>query len=145
MNHYSDCELIWVFNRTGGRCLYCGQEISFHAHQALGLPSPEQRLAGQPGYVQAGTRGAWVVDCFVSPERGGTDQIFNWVASCPACSRRKGSLLPWEFDPERFREGVLDPDNTALMSLMRDRGMELQDEDITVTEKQGVFYRPDEG
>lgn len=94
--NYSDCELIWVFNRSRGQCLYCGEEISFHAHLA------------------SGQRGSWVVDRFIPVGKGGTDQIFNWVAACPSCTRRKGSLLPWEFDPERFGEGETNPEVALL-------------------------------
>lgn len=89
---YSDDELMWIFNRSDGRCFYCGAEVSFHAYQAFGQ------------------RNAWLVDRFVPSERGGTDQIFNWVASCPACSFDKGSRLPWEFAPERFRSGEPRPE-----------------------------------
>ncbi len=88
---YSDQELIWIFNRFQGRCLYCGSEIFFHAYQAFG------------------SRGAWVVDRFIPIERGGTDQIFNWVASCPSCSYEKGVRLPWEFSPDDFPPGKTEP------------------------------------
>ncbi|GEM_PF-5642745 len=89
---YSDSELIWVFNRSEGRCVYCGEEVSFHAFQAFGQTN------------------AWVIDRFIPTEHGGTDQIFNWVAACPSCAYHKGSRLPWEFDPDAFREGETKPE-----------------------------------
>jgi len=101
---YSESELIWVFNRSRGQCLYCGREISFHAYQAFGQ------------------RGAWVVDRFIPMEKGGLDQIFNWVAACPACSYRQGSQLPWEYDPQRFSPGEINPETALLKFQERKSG-----------------------
>lgn len=81
---------IEVFNRTRGRCLYCGRELAFHA------------------FAMYSERGAWVVDLFIPLSRGGLDRMENRAACCLACSHQKGDRLPWEFDPERFKEGVRD-------------------------------------
>lgn len=99
---YTDSELLWVFNRSDGVCVYCGSDISFHA------------------YLAFGQRGSWVVDRFIPLEKGGTDQIFNWVAACPACSYHKGWRLPWEFDPDRFPAGETKPE-VALIHHRLDR------------------------
>lgn len=95
-NKFSDSELIWVFNRSRGQCLYCGRDISFHAYEAFGQ------------------RGAWVVDRFIPMEKGGPDQIFNWVASCPACSYDKAGQLPWEYAPQRFSPGEINPETAVI-------------------------------
>lgn len=87
MNHNQE-QLIEVFNRTRGRCLYCGRELSFHAHRMFS------------------ERGAWVVDRFIPVSKGGADGHENWAACCLACSHRKGEQLPWEFDAGRFRPDV---------------------------------------
>ena len=94
--HYHDDELIRIFNRSDGRCLYCGRELTFSAHQ---------------NFCQ---RGTWVVDRFIPTEQGGPDEFTNWVASCPACSYEKGTRLPWEFDPGRFEAGETDPGRQGL-------------------------------
>lgn len=86
--HCDEGQRIEVFNRTRGQCLYCGRELAFHA------------------YAMYSERGAWVVDLFIPLSRGGLDRMENWAACCLACSHQKDDLLPWEFDPKRFKEGV---------------------------------------
>ncbi len=81
---------IEVFNRSRGQCLYCGRELAFHA------------------FAMYSERGAWVVDLFIPLSRGGLDCLENRTACCLACSHQKDDLLPWEFDPARFKEGVWD-------------------------------------
>ncbi len=81
-------QLVEVFNRTGGRCLYCGRDLAFHAYRIYS------------------ERGAWVVDRFIPVSKGGEDSPENWAACCLACSHQKEEQLPWEFDPGRFRAGI---------------------------------------
>lgn len=90
---YSDDDLNWVYDRTGGRCFYCRISLSF------------------ANYGAVGKRGAWEVDHFVPVVSNGAHQPYNWVPACVDCNTRKSDLLPWEFDPSRFKRGGRNPDN----------------------------------
>lgn len=83
---------IEVFNRSQGRCLYCGRNLTFHA------------------FAMYSERGAWLIDLFIPLSKGGVDSPENWAACCLACSHQKDDLLPWEFDPGRFQKGVCELD-----------------------------------
>lgn len=90
---YSDDDLNWVLDRTRGRCFYCKKQLSFKNYGIL-----EER-------------GAWEIDHFIPLASGGADQPYNWVPACIECNSEKRDLLPWEFDPDRFRQDDSDPDN----------------------------------
>ncbi len=88
---YSDDEVNWVHDRTGGRCFYCGKRLSFR------------------NYGVVGGNGCWEIDHFIPIASNGAHQPYNWVPACIDCNTRKADLLPWEFDPGRFRVGDRDP------------------------------------
>ena len=90
---YSNDDLNGVYDFTDGRCYYCGKRISFI------------------NYGRVGERGAWEVDHFYPLASNGADQLYNWVPACVDCNTRKGSLLPWKFDPKRFDVGCRDPED----------------------------------
>lgn len=90
---YTDDDLTWVYDRTGGKCFYCGKSISFK------------------NYGEVGEKGAWEVDHFIPLASNGADQPYNWVPACINCNTEKSDLLPWEYDPERFLKGDRDPDH----------------------------------
>ncbi len=90
---YTDEDISWVYDRTGGCCFYCDTRLSFHNHGAVG-----RKGAGEIGH-------------FIPLSSNGAHQLYNWVPACVDCSTRKGDLLPWEFDPERFKQGDRDPQN----------------------------------
>jgi 5-methylcytosine-specific restriction endonuclease McrA len=90
---YSEDDVNWVYDRTKGACFYCGKLLSFKNY-------------GQVGYT-----GAWEVDHFIPLASNGADQPYNWVAACVSCNTEKSDMLPWEFDPRRFRTGDRDPDH----------------------------------
>lgn len=90
---YSADDINWVYDRTGGRCLYCGKRLSFH------------------NYGVVGTHGAWEVDHFIPLASNGAHQHYNLVAACVGCNTAKSDMLPWEFGPGRFRQGDRDPSN----------------------------------
>ncbi len=90
---YTEDDVNWVYDRTGGRCLYCGMALSFKNYGAVGA------------------HGAWEIDHFVPLASRGADQPYNWVAACVGCNTAKSDLFPWEFQPRRFRRNDRDPDN----------------------------------
>jgi len=93
MPNYTQDDVNWVYDRTGGYCFYCDSKLSF------------------ANYGKVGRKGAWEIDHFIPLRSGGAHQPYNWVSACIDCNTRKADLLPWEFDPERFRAGERDPDN----------------------------------
>jgi len=90
---YSDDDINWVYDRSDGTCLYCEKRLSF------------------ANYGVVGAHGAWEVDHFIPIRSAGAHQPYNWVAACVECNTLKRDLMPWEFDPERFRRDDRDPDN----------------------------------
>jgi 5-methylcytosine-specific restriction endonuclease McrA len=90
---YTNGEVNLVYDRTGGRCFYCGIQLSFRNYGAIGK------------------KGAWEVDHFIPIASNGAHQLYNWVPACVSCNTEKGDLLPWEYDPDRFRKGDRDPYN----------------------------------
>lgn len=58
-----------VFNKTNGRCFYCGTVI------------PEM----------------WEIEHKIPLSRGGSDDIDNLVPACVECNRRKGDRTSVEF------------------------------------------------
>lgn len=90
---YSDEDRNWVYDRTNGKCFYCGKQLS------------------RINYGKVGNKGAWEVEHFIPIRSNGAHQPYNWVAACIDCNTRKADLLPWEFDPQRFGQGERDPEN----------------------------------
>ncbi len=90
---YTDKEIEWVYARTRGYCFYCDIQLSFSSYGAVG------------------ERGAWEIDHFIPIASNGAHQPYNWVPACVNCNTIKADLLPWEFDPTRFRQNDQDPDN----------------------------------
>lgn len=90
---YTEEDVNWVYDRTGGACFYCGMRLSFH------------------NYGDVGERGAWEFDHFIPLASGGAHQPYNCVPACVGCNSEKADLLPWDFDPERFDRGDRDPEN----------------------------------
>jgi 5-methylcytosine-specific restriction endonuclease McrA len=91
--NYIDEELNDVYDRTAGYCFYCGIKLPF------------------VNYGRVGEKGAWEVDHFIPVASGGAHQPYNWVPACISCNTEKADLLPWQFDPQRFRLGDRDPEN----------------------------------
>ena len=50
-------------------------------------------------------RTAYHADHFIPVARGGNSNPENIVASCPSCNLSRRDKLPWEWQPERFKEG----------------------------------------
>jgi 5-methylcytosine-specific restriction endonuclease McrA len=90
---YTDDDIEWVYYRTDAYCFYCDIKLSL-------------KNCGK-----VGERGAWEIDHFIPLRSNGAHQPYNWVPVCIDCNTRKSDLLPWEFDPGRFRQGDRDPDN----------------------------------
>jgi 5-methylcytosine-specific restriction endonuclease McrA len=70
-NGVSGRRLLRAFDRTNGRCAYCGAEL----------------LLGSD----------WVVDHIIARARGGSNDDSNLVASCARCNGRKKTKTPEEF------------------------------------------------
>ena len=90
---YTDDDINWIYDRTGGACFYCGIRLSFH------------------GYGKVGATGAWEADHFYPFVSGGAHKPYNLVPACIDCNTRKSDLSPWEFDSKRFMRGDRNPDN----------------------------------
>jgi 5-methylcytosine-specific restriction endonuclease McrA len=90
---YTEEEVNLVYDRTGGRCFYCGKQLSFKNYGAVD------------------EKGAWEIDHFIPRASYGAHQPHNWVPACVPCNTEKGDLLPWEYDPDRFVQGDRNPDN----------------------------------
>ncbi len=90
---YTDEKVNWIYDRTEGRCFYCGMRLSFK------------------NYGKVGNKGAWEVDHFIPIASNGAHQLYNWVAACVHCNTEKSDLLPWEFEPDKFEQGDRDPEN----------------------------------
>ena len=70
---YRDYELNIIYEKTGGRCFYCGQKLVFTAYGDVQHP-----------------RG-WEVDHVKPRSRGGSDDLKNLVPACISCNRQKGN------------------------------------------------------
>jgi 5-methylcytosine-specific restriction endonuclease McrA len=90
---YNNDDINLVYDRTQGRCFYCGIQLSFK------------------NYGKVGEKGAWEVDHFIPLASNGADQPYNWVPACVSCNTEKADLLPWEFNSAKFISGVRDPEN----------------------------------
>jgi len=90
---YTIDDIKWVYDRTEGHCFYCGIQLSLK------------------NYGVVGKRGAWEIDHFIPIRSNGAHQPYNWVAACVSCNTEKADLLPWKYNPNRFRQGDRDPDN----------------------------------
>lgn len=63
-----------LFNRFGGRCVYCGVEVTL----ASGKPEPRSATC----------------DHFIPRARGGHEGRSNKVLACHACNQAKGDMDP---------------------------------------------------
>ena len=90
---HTNGDVNWVYDRAEGHCFYCGIQLSFK------------------NYGDVGQKGAWEIDHFIPIASNGADQLYNWVPACVNCNTEKADLLPWEYDPDRFRRGDREPDN----------------------------------
>jgi 5-methylcytosine-specific restriction endonuclease McrA len=76
---YSDDELNYIYDKTGGYCYHCGKKLAF------------------TNYGIYGAKGAWEIDHSRSKSEGGTDYFRNLVPSCISCNRSKGTLHSRQF------------------------------------------------
>ena len=91
---YTDDELLWVYNRTDGRCIYCGTHLIFENYSLLA------------------ERGAWDINYFIPKLNNGARCRENWVPACIACDTIKGECFPWEIRfPTGFLQGDENPEN----------------------------------
>lgn len=92
---YTNEEVVvnYVYDRMGGYCFYCGIRLSFK------------------NYGRVGKKGAWEMDHFIPIASNGAHQLYNLVPACVSCNTEKSNLLPWKYDPNRFRQGDRDPSN----------------------------------
>jgi len=92
---HSEEDVNWVYDRTlqRGRCFYCCKQLSF------------------ANYGIVGSKGTWEIDHFIPLAAGGEDTRYNWVPACVNCNTEKADLLPWEFMPQRFTRGDLNPNH----------------------------------
>jgi hypothetical protein len=81
---YSEEELGYIFDKTGGHCYHCRKKLAWS------------------NYGVVGARGAWEVDHSRPRSSGGTDYLRNLVPSCIPCNRSKGILTS-----RRYRERIL--------------------------------------
>lgn len=59
---FSNDDVNWVYDRTGGSCFYCGIRLSFK------------------NYGIVGNKGAWEIDHFIPIASKGAHQPYNWVS-----------------------------------------------------------------
>lgn len=90
---YNDEYVNWVYDRTRGQCFYCGITLSFK------------------NYGIVGNKGAWEIDHFIPIASKGAHQPHNWVPACVNCNTEKSDMLPWKYNPGRFKQGDRDPEN----------------------------------
>jgi 5-methylcytosine-specific restriction endonuclease McrA len=76
---WSDDDLNYIYNKTGGYCNYCEKKIDWS------------------NYGKPRRKGAWTVDHMRPVSRGGTDHMNNLVPACVPCNSSKGDLRPREF------------------------------------------------
>ena len=86
---YSDIELNYIFNKTGGRCYHCRKKLAWINYGAVGA------------------KGAWEVDHSKAKARGGTDYFRNLVPSCIQCNRSKGNLSSRKYQDMIFLDTLL--------------------------------------
>ncbi len=68
---YTDEELNYIYDKTGGYCNICGKKLAFSNHGRYG------------------EKGAWEVDHSNPIARGGTDYYRNLYPVCVECNRSK--------------------------------------------------------
>ena len=85
---YSEYELNYIFDKTGGRCIHCRKKL------------------GWSNYGIVGARGAWEVDHSKAVARGGTDYLRNLIPSCIPCNRAKGSQSSRQYNESIFLETI---------------------------------------
>ena len=72
-----------VFQRDGGKCRYCGKRLGWLVRR---------------GQVVDGEHSV-SIDHIVPRCRGGQNDMENLALACEPCNRRKGVLLPSEWNP----------------------------------------------
>lgn len=71
---YTEEELDYIYDKTGGHCYHCGKKIA------------------RSNYGRPGTRGAWEVDHSRPRGIGSSNYFRNLNPSCIPCNRSKGAL-----------------------------------------------------
>ncbi|KXB05573.1 hypothetical protein AKJ50_00570 [candidate division MSBL1 archaeon SCGC-AAA382A13] len=71
---FSRRKLPKIFNKTNGRCRYCGKPLVFRNY------GQKRSLIG----------GRWEVDHSKPKAKGGTDHLNNLYPACISCNRSKG-------------------------------------------------------
>lgn len=78
-----------------------GAEGSFTGHDVIALIKAHGRVCF---YCRVKLK-RYQVDHFIPLSKGGTNWPSNLVISCGPCNQRKAAKLPWEWQPNRFKEG----------------------------------------
>lgn len=80
-----------IFQKTGGRCWYCGQPLNDHWRGVTPYPPPN----------------AFHVDHVTPRKKGGSNKLENLVAACASCNLSKGNktLDEWRRAQARERRG----------------------------------------
>ncbi len=76
--NFSEKERRRIFEKTSGRCYYCGKQLVF-----------KNRVRG--------LRGSWHVDHKIPVSRGGTNHVRNLVPACIDCNSDKSDLTASEY------------------------------------------------
>lgn len=84
---YTNDELNYVYDKTGGYCHYCGKKLAWK------------------NYGQVGERCAWEVDHSVPKVLGGTDYLRNLWPACISCNRSKGTMTGPDFERQFIETG----------------------------------------
>ena len=75
-----------IYDKTGGHCAYCGNNLVFKNHG------------------KNGTRGSWHIEHVIPKAKGGSNNIRNLKPSCAGCNLEKatktGSNYKKEFEPK---------------------------------------------
>ena len=84
---FSEEKLNKIFDKTDGRCRFCGKQLSWS------------------NYGQRGRRGAWAVDHSIPPANGGSDHLNNLYATCYACNEEKSNTRGSSYKAKLRRQG----------------------------------------